>query len=162
MRTAVPCAIRVRPNFIWKCQNGKYLYWYHNHGGKTYDDRNPVWLSGAVEYAAADGMRLKFSQPEILLYDPDVMIRMSYPDMIEEGGTYYFTETQKCLARTHKAETSLIEGLWSQFDKEGERKHGIRSAKRQCPCRSFDRLSSAITRQTTAIPWIPAQASVCF
>ena len=112
-------------NFIWKCQNGKYLYWYHNHGGKTYDDRNPVWLSGAVEYAAADGMRLKFSQPEILLYDPDVMIRMSYPDMIEEGGAYYFTETQKCLARTHKAETSLIEGLWSQFDKEGERKHGI-------------------------------------
>lgn len=51
-------------NFIWKCQNGKYLYWYHNHGGKTYDDRNPVWLSGAVEYATADGMRLKFSQAE--------------------------------------------------------------------------------------------------
>lgn len=103
-------------NFIWKCSNGKYLYWYHNHGGKGYDDRNPVWISGAVEYAASDGIRLKFSQSEILLYDKDVMIRMSYPDMIEQNGEYYFTETQKNVARTHRADKSLIEGLWSQFD----------------------------------------------
>lgn len=20
-------------NFAWRCQNGKYLYWFHNHGG---------------------------------------------------------------------------------------------------------------------------------
>ncbi|MBQ7976235.1 MAG: exo-alpha-sialidase [Clostridia bacterium] len=103
-------------NFIWKCENGKYLYWYHNHGGKSYDDRNPVWISGAVEYEAEDGIRLKFSQPEILLYDEDVLIRMSYPDLIEDGGEYYFTETQKCIARTHKADKKLIEGLWAQLE----------------------------------------------
>ena len=103
-------------NFIWKCKNGKYLYWYHNHGGKSYADRNPVWLSGAVEYMAEDGMRLKFSQPEILLYDEDVLIRMSYPDLVEEDGEYYFTETQKCIARTHKVDKKLIEGLWNQLE----------------------------------------------
>lgn len=103
-------------NFIWKCNNGKYLYWFHNHGGKSYEDRNPVWISGAVEYKAEDGMRLKFSQPEILLYDEDVFIRMSYPDLVEEDGEYYFTETQKCIARTHKADKKLLEGLWSQLE----------------------------------------------
>ena len=28
-------------NFAWKCENGKYLYWFHNHGGNWYEDRNP-------------------------------------------------------------------------------------------------------------------------
>lgn len=111
-------------NFIWKCGNGKYLYWYHNHGGKTYEDRNPVWLAGAVEYKTDEGMKLKFSQPEILLYDEDVFIRMSYPDMVEENGEYYFTETQKCIARTHKADKTLIEGLWEQLENKTEAPKG--------------------------------------
>ena len=112
-------------NFIWKCENGKYLYWYHNHGGKSYDGRNPVWLSGAVEYPAPDGMRLKFSEPEILLYDEDVFIRMSYPDFIEQDGEYYFTETQKAVARLHKADKATIEGLWAQLDGTVEKPDGI-------------------------------------
>ena len=44
-------------NFAWRCENGKYLYWFHNHGGKfirtnpkrrtiAYEDRNPAWLVG--------------------------------------------------------------------------------------------------------------------
>jgi len=44
-------------NFAWKCRNGNYLYWFHNHGGRfirehpqrrtiAYQDRNPVWLCG--------------------------------------------------------------------------------------------------------------------
>jgi len=112
-------------NFIWKCENGNYLYWFHNHGGTWYDDRNPAWLSGALEYPTADGMCLKFSQPEPVLYDDDVVIRMSYPDLVEEDGAYYITETQKNLARVHLIDKTLIEGLWKQFEKTDAPKEGI-------------------------------------
>ena len=37
-------------NFAWKCENGKYLYWFHNNRYDDYTNRNPVWISGAVEY----------------------------------------------------------------------------------------------------------------
>ena len=33
-------------NFVWNLRNGKYLYWFHNHGGTWYEDRNPVWVAG--------------------------------------------------------------------------------------------------------------------
>jgi hypothetical protein len=113
-------------NFVWKCANGKYLYWFHNHGGKfiadhpnrrsiAYEDRNPAWLCGGVETETPDGKTIKWSQPEIVLYDDDPMIRMSYPDLVEDGG-YFLTETQKNVARVHAVDTKLIEGLWSQFD----------------------------------------------
>ena len=39
-------------NFIWKLDNGRYVYWFHNHGGQGFDDRNPAWLCGATEYPA--------------------------------------------------------------------------------------------------------------
>jgi len=97
-------------NFVKKASNGKYLYWFHNHGGKWYDDRNPAWLMGGVEH---DGF-IHWSQPEILLYDDDPRIRMSYPDFIEDGGKYFFTETQKEIARTHAIDPTLLEGLWRQ------------------------------------------------
>ena len=112
-------------NFIWKCNNGKFLYWYHNHAGTWYDDRNPVFLSAGEEYEAEDGLRIRFSQPELLLYDEDVLIRMSYPDMIEDGGEYYFTETQKYYARTHKADKKMIERLFTQFDAQRKPLDGI-------------------------------------
>ncbi|MEQ8681179.1 MAG: exo-alpha-sialidase, partial [Cyclobacteriaceae bacterium] len=105
-------------NFAWKCSNGKYLYWFHNHGGRSYDDRNPVWISGGMEVDGADGKIIRWSQPEILLYDPDPYIRMSYPDLVEEDGEYYFTETQKSIARIHQADKNLLEGLWGQFEKQ--------------------------------------------
>ncbi len=110
-------------NFIWKCKNGKYLYWFHNNRYDGYTNRNPVWISGAIEYKAEDGMRLKFSQPEILLYDDDIHSIISYPDLIEdvplEGkneSEYYVSETQKYFARLHEVNKSLIEGLWAQFE----------------------------------------------
>lgn len=103
-------------NFIWKCENGKYLYWFHNNGGNGFDDRNPVWIAGAIEYKAEDGMRLKFSQPEILLYDMDPLVCMSYPDLVEEEGLYFITETQKSIVRIHQVDNGLIEGLWAQFE----------------------------------------------
>lgn len=129
-------------NFAWKCSNGKYLYWFHNHGGKfisemlngstgtnglseynectPYDDRNPVWMCGGVEADSPEGKVIKWSQPEIVLYDDDPYIRMSYPDMIEEGGRIFLTETQKNIARVHEIPKEIIEGLWNQLDQDKE------------------------------------------
>jgi hypothetical protein len=103
-------------NFAWKCRNGKYLYWFHNHGGHDYEDRNPVWLSGGVEADSPEGRVIRWSQPEIVLYDDDPFVRMSYPDLIEEDGKYFLTETQKDVARVHEVEASLLEGLWGQLE----------------------------------------------
>jgi len=114
-------------NFAWRCENGHYLYWYHNHGGRfirehpqqrgnAYQDRNPVWLCGGVEVDGPDGKIIHWSQPEIVLYDDDPYVRMSYPDLVEEGGEYYLTETQKDIARVHKLDKGLLEGLWTQFE----------------------------------------------
>jgi len=113
-------------NFVWKCENGKYLYWFHHHGGRfisehpqrpniAYDDRNPVWLCGGVEADSPEGKVIRWSQPEILLYDDDPFLRMSYPDLVEEDGKYFFTETQKDVARLHEIDPTLLEGLWGQL-----------------------------------------------
>lgn len=110
-------------NFAWRCSNGKFLYWFHNHGGNVarqtagwdpYADRNPVWLSAGEERDSPQGKVIVWSQPEILLYDDDPMIRMSYPDLLEEGGRYYITETQKNIGRVHLIEPSLLDGLFGQ------------------------------------------------
>jgi hypothetical protein len=98
-------------NFVRRLRNGRFLYWFHHHGGRTYDDRNPVWLCGGVE--GGDG-RLRWSQPEILLYDRDPATRMSYPDFIEEGEQLYITETQKTVARVHEVPSDLLPALWRQ------------------------------------------------
>ena len=113
-------------NFCWKCSNGKYLYWFHNHGGRfirehprrrtiAYQDRNPAWLCGGVEVDSPEGRVIRWSQPEIALYDDDPHVRISYPDLVEDAGRYYLTETQKHLARVHPVDPELLEGLWNQF-----------------------------------------------
>ncbi len=114
-------------NFAWRCKNGKYLYWFHNHGGRfirehpqrrsmAYADRNPAWFCGGIEVDGSGGKMIKWSQPEILLYDDDTYVRMSYPDLVEEGGEYYVTETQKDIARVHRIDFHLLDRLWRQFD----------------------------------------------
>jgi hypothetical protein len=103
-------------NFVWRCENAKYLYWFHNHGGTWYDDRNPVWLCGGVESDTPQGKVIRWSQPEIVLYDDDPYIRMSYPDLVEEGGKYFLTETQKDVARVHEIDPILLAGLWTQCE----------------------------------------------
>lgn len=129
-------------NFAWKCANGKYLYWYHNHGGRfiremlnaaagsnglsrfnvctPYDDRNPVWLCGGVEADSPAGKVIKWSQPEIVLYDDNPYIRISYPDMIEVNGRIFLSETQKREARIHEINQKLLESLWTQQDAAAE------------------------------------------
>jgi hypothetical protein len=114
-------------NFAWRCENGKYLYWFHNHGGRfirenpkrrsiAYEDRNPVWLSGGVEADSPHGKVIRWSQPEIVLYDDDPFIRMSYPDLVEDGGRYFLTETQKDVARVHEIDPTLLAGMWGQLE----------------------------------------------
>jgi len=111
---------------VWKASNGKYLFWFHHHGAhkNPYRGRNPAWLSGGIE---KDGF-IHWSQPEIVLYDTDPKNclfdpktgtpgpggGMSYPDLIEQDGKYWITETQKTLARVHPIDPTLLEGLWNQ------------------------------------------------
>jgi hypothetical protein len=122
-------------NFAWRCANGKYLYWFHNHGGRfirerayginPYDDRNPVWLCGGVEADSPTGKIIRWSQPEIVLYDDDPYVRMSYPDLVEDGGHYYLTETQKDIARAHQVDPALLDGLWHQFERANVTNEGL-------------------------------------
>jgi len=123
-------------NFAWRCENGKYLYWFHNHGGRfireharrrsiAYEERNPVWLCGGVEVDGPRGKVVSWSEPEIALYDDDPMVRMSYPDLIEDGGVYYLTETQKDVARVHAVDPALLNGLWEQGSRTGAAGSGL-------------------------------------
>jgi len=95
---------------LWKCKNGKYLFWYHNNGTHDFFNRNPAWVLGGVE---RDG-KMYWSQPEILLFDDDPKTRFSYPDLIEQDGRYWVTETQKSIARVHEIDPALFESLWNQ------------------------------------------------
>lgn len=117
-------------NFAWRCENGNFLYWFHHHGGRqigelpdperrtrAYQDRNPAWLSGGVEVDTPEGKRIRWSEPEIIIYDDDPYVRMSYPDMIEDGGKVYVSETQKFIARVHEMDASLLEGMWDSFER---------------------------------------------
>ncbi|MFA6563884.1 MAG: LamG-like jellyroll fold domain-containing protein [Verrucomicrobiia bacterium] len=118
-------------NFAWNCSNGKFLYWFHNHGGpfvgkmaadfsgrtgSPYDDRNPAWLIAGREVDTPQGKCIAWSQPEILIYDDDPYIRMSYPDLVEDGGKFFVTETQKNVGRVHEIPKSLLDGLFNQWD----------------------------------------------
>jgi len=110
-------------NFVRRFSNGKFLLWFHNHGGEAahtpewtngrtgyYRNRNPGWICGGVE---REGF-IHWSQPEILLYDDDPAVRISYPDFIEDGGRFYITETQKEVARVHEIDRALLEGVWNE------------------------------------------------
>lgn len=114
-------------NFAWRCTNGRYLYWFHNHGGRfirehpqgadwvAYEDRNPVWLSAGEEVDTPTGRELRWSEPEIVLYDDDPYVRISYPDLVEEDDRFWLTETQKNLARLHELEPRFLDRLFHQF-----------------------------------------------
>jgi len=109
---------------VWRTSGGKFLFWFHNNSSKvgfTGPTRNPVWITGGVE---KDG-RLHWSQPEILLYDPDSTKGLSYPDLIEQDGRYWFTETQKSTAQVHEADRTLLEGLWGQGEARAVARQGL-------------------------------------
>ena len=106
---------------IWKCKNGKYLFWYHNNGGKDFNSRNPAWVSGGVE---KDG-KIIWSQPEILIYEEQPDIRMSYPDLIEQNGKYWITETNKENARCHPVPDGFFDIIWSQLERNAVTEDGL-------------------------------------
>ena len=65
---------------------------------RDFKGRNPVWITGGIE---KDGT-IHWSEPEILLYDENPKAQgMSYPDLIEQDGKFWVTETQKTIARVH-------------------------------------------------------------
>lgn len=97
---------------LWRCTNGKFLFWYHLNGGQSFSGRNPAWIIGGV----LKGSRIHWSQPEILLYSDNPKTRMSYPDLVEQQGRYWVTETQKTIARVHEIDPALLQGMWTQLD----------------------------------------------
>jgi len=112
-------------NFCWAYGQGRYLYWFHNHGGRfvreatsahmPYEDRNPAWICGGIEVDTSGGKTIAWSQPEILLYDDDPYVRMSYPDLLVDEGITYVSETQKDVARIHTIDGTLLDGLFKQL-----------------------------------------------
>jgi len=121
-------------NFVWKLSEGRYLYWFHNHGGpfirhldghaslpnglfpvagrSPYDDRNPVWLCGGMEQDGPDGKELVWSEPEVFLYEDDPFVRMSYPDCLEQEGRVWISETNKSAARIHEVAPDFLQKLF--------------------------------------------------
>lgn len=116
-------------NFTWKCGNGRYLYWFHNQGGHFirdfwanpslpsggctyYDDRNPAWLCGGREIDSPEGKVIAWSEPEVVLYERDPLLGISYPDLVESDGGYFLTETQKNQARVHEIPAAFLERIW--------------------------------------------------
>ncbi len=100
---------------LWKCLNGKYLLWFHNHSGDHFSHRNPAWLAGGVERNG----EVVWSQPEVFLYGDDLSYesgRFSYPDLVEQDGKYWITETNKLKARIHAVPPEILERLWAQLE----------------------------------------------
>lgn len=102
-------------NFVWPAGDGRFLYWFHNHGGFTYhNQRNPAWIAAGREVDTPAGKVIAWSEPEILLYDDDPAVRMSYPDLIEDAGRSFVTQTQKTVARVHEIPAEFLDLLWRQ------------------------------------------------
>ncbi len=103
-------------NFIWQLSNNRYLYWFHNHSGAAYHDRNPAWCLAAFEVDSPYGKMLEFSQPEILLYTiGEINRRMSYPDLLElDDGSLLVSETEKLFARIHRVPAGFVNKVCGQ------------------------------------------------
>lgn len=102
-------------NFVRKLTAGPYagrfIYWFHNHRGKSYSGRNPVYLLGGIEIDGTDGKVIQWGKPVAILYDRNPLNRISYPDFIWHRGLYV-SETQKTIARVHHIPDDLLRRLW--------------------------------------------------
>ena len=106
-------------NFVRKLTEGpyqgRYLYWFHNHAGRSYEGRNPAYLLGGVEVAGPGGKVIQWGEPVAILYDKNPKVRISYPDFIWDNGLY-ITETQKEIARVHRIPDDLLRSLWDHAE----------------------------------------------
>jgi hypothetical protein len=112
---------------LWKTSDGKYLFWFHNNGGRTsnrgerYGSRNVAWLSGGK---LIDG-RMRWSQPEIVRYCSHPLRGCSYPDLLEDSGHFYISATQKTEARVGEVPRELLEGLWQPDQRSEVARNGL-------------------------------------
>ena len=108
-------------NFVWRLDDGpyagRYIYWFHNHSGKSYSGRNPAYLLGGIEQDGPDGKVIHWGKPVATLYDKNKKIGISYPDFIWDDGLY-ITETQKTIARVHRIPDDILRSLWKDSDKK--------------------------------------------
>ncbi len=96
---------------------GRFIYWFHNHGGKSYEGRNPAYLLGGVEKDHPTGKFIQWGKPVAVLYDKNEKVRISYPDFVWDEGLY-ITETQKTVARVHRIPDDLLRSLWEDTKAE--------------------------------------------
>ena len=106
----------------------RYLLLYFNRGaGGIEGGRNPYFLSAGT-YDQSRGT-IVWSQPELVLYTvystsasgadrPGT--KMGYPDLFEDHGDVWITETDKITARIHKVDRDLIAGLLAQGSVAGQ------------------------------------------
>lgn len=111
---------------VYRFENGKYLLFFHNNGTTNYNNtvkgnRNPTWITGGVEKDGA----IHWTQPEVFLYDDNYFNGISYPDWLEQDGRYYFSETQKSIARIHEIPAEFLKMLWSQFERQVVVRNGL-------------------------------------
>ena len=50
---------------------------------------------------------------------------MSYPDLVEDGGRFYVTETQKNIGRVHEIPSALLDGLFHQWENRSVARTGL-------------------------------------
>jgi len=96
---------------------GRYIYWFHNHGGTGYQGRNPAYLLGGVEHDGDGGKVIHWGEPVAVLFDRNGKVRISYPDFIWDDGLH-ITETQKTTARVHRIPGALLQSLWGEREKD--------------------------------------------
>jgi hypothetical protein len=118
-------------NFVRKLTEGpfagRYIYWFHNHGGRGYAGRNPVYLLGGVEQESPEGKVIHWGKPIAVLFAKDEKTRISYPDFIEDDGRLFITETQKTTARVHEMSEELLHSLWAPMDENTPPDHPAHS-----------------------------------
>ncbi|KAH8098451.1 WSC domain-containing protein [Aureococcus anophagefferens] len=104
-----------------KQPNGLWLMTYYNTeplgafaAAATVSDRNNMWLTVGREA----GGTIKWSQPELALYDRVHSKFHGYPDVVTDGGKVYITEAYKGApgseVKTHEVAPALLEGLYGQ------------------------------------------------
>ena len=90
---------------------GRFIYWFHNHKGTSYEGRNPAYLLGGVEVDSSEGKLIKWGSPVAVLYDQNPQTRISYPDFIWDNGLF-ITGTQKTVACVHQIPDHILQHSW--------------------------------------------------
>lgn len=91
-------------SMVASLRDGTVVLWFHNNQGRSFQDRNPVYVSCAIR----KDDKVYWSEPRILLCDPDAATRISYPSLLEIGEQILISETNKKVARIHRFNTGEL------------------------------------------------------